>query len=405
MRKLEFLPILLANDLNAYGLARAFHEEYEIKPLLLARRDSGVINYSKIVMYEEVPNLNQTDVFLEKMDELYERYKESNPSMKLILIGCADHYVRLIVENKDHLLDKFIIPHTEKDILEKIVLKESFYELCEKYGLDYPKTFIYTKDTKDDFELEFGYPAILKPSDSVTYWETPFEGQHKVHFPASREELLDLLHKIYRAGYEGNMIIQEMIPGDDEYMHDLHVYVGKDHKVKLMNLGNVLLEEHTPKGIGSDAATISTFDEKLMLKVKEVLEGIGYQGWCDCDIKLDPRDNKFKIFEINIRQGRSHYRVTANGDNVAKYIVDDFVYDKELDLKLVDDPFYWHMIPNSIVFKYVTPEMKAKLKKLIKEGKEANTLYYKKDMSFRRSIKLFLKSLNQHRKYRKYYKK
>lgn len=404
MENQKFYPIILANDFNAYSMARAFHEEYGIKPLLLARADSGVINYSKILIYEEVPRLNEKETFLAKMDEIYDRYKAIDEEMKLLLIGCADHYVRLIVENKDYLKDKFVIPHADLNVLNNIVLKETFYELCEKYGVEYPKTFVYTKDTPKDFELSFDFPVILKPSDSVLYWLAPFEGQHKVYKLSTRVDLDDTLKKIYDAGYRGNMIIQDAIPGNDEYMYDLHVYTGKDHKVKLMNLGNVLLEEHTPKGIGSDAATISTFDKPLMLKVKKILEGIGYQGWADCDIKLDPRDGKFKIFEINIRQGRSHYRVTANGDNVAKYIVDDFIFDKKMDLKLVNDPFYWHVVPNGVVFKYVKDvDKKRQVKELIKNKKEANSLDYKKDKALKRRIKLFLKYINHYRKFKRYY--
>ena len=202
------------------------------------------------------------------------------------------------------------------------------------------------------------------------------------------------------------MIIQDIIPGNDSYMYDLHVFVGKDHKVKLMNLGNVLLEEHTPQGIGSNAATISTFNEEIMLKVKNVLEGIKYSGWADCDLKFDTRDNKFKIFEINIRQGRSHYRVTANGDNVAKYIVDDYIYNKKMSLKLVNDPYFWHMIPNGVIFKYVNDSEKKKLvKKLIKEKKEANSIYYKKDLNLKRLSRYILKNINQYIKFKKYYHK
>lgn len=406
MKNIKFQPILLASDINAYSMARAFHEEYGIKSLVLARNDSGIINDSKILIYEEERKLNETEVFLKKLNEIYDRYQLIDKDLKLILIGCADHYVRLIVENKKKLKDKFVIPHTDLNILNNIVLKETFYQLCEKYGLDYPKTFIYTKDTNKNFKLDFDFPVILKPSDSVEYWKAPFENQYKVFTINNRKELIETLDKIYNAGYKGNMIIQDIIPGNDSYMYDLHVFVGKDHKVKLMNLGNVLLEEHTPQGIGSNAATISTFNEEIMLKVKNVLEGIKYSGWADCDLKFDTRDNKFKIFEINIRQGRSHYRVTANGDNVAKYIVDDYIYNKKMSLKLVNDPYFWHMIPNGVIFKYVNDSEKKKLvKKLIKEKKEANSIYYKKDLNLKRLSRYILKNINQYIKFKKYYHK
>ena len=217
---------------------------------------------------------------------------------------------------------------------------------------------------------------------------------------------MNILDKIYEAGYPGNMIIQDRIPGYDNKMYDLHVFVGRNKKVQYMNLGNVLLEEHTPKGLGSNAATITIYNEELMLKIKNLLEDIGYEGWCDCDLKYDERDNKIKIFEINIRQGRSHYRNTGSGYNVAKYIVDAYVNNIEKDLLLVKEPYFWHVIPKKIVLDYVEDKEKLLLvKKLIKEKKVCHSLFYKKDKSIKRNIYLVLRNINQFRKYKKYYKK
>lgn len=401
----EFVPILLASDINVYSMARAFHEEYDVKSIVLARLPSGIINHSKILEFRKIDNLDDNEVFLKTVNDLYEELKDTGK--KLILIGCADHYVRLIVSNKETLKDKFVLPYTSMDVLNKIVLKETFYELCEKNNIDYPKTFIYRKGDSMDIELDFSYPVILKPSDSVLYFAASFEGQYKVYTINSKEELKDTLEKIYNAGYQGNMIIQDRIPGDDNRMYDLHVFCGRNKKVQYMNLGNVLLEEHTPKGLGSNAATITTYNEPLMLKIKDLIESIGYEGWCDCDLKYDERDGKIKIFEINIRQGRSHYRNTGSGYNVAKYIVDSYINDiMEKELILVKEHYFWHVIPKRIVLNYVEDKEKVKLvKELIRKGKVCHSLWYKRDLTFGRLKYFILRNINQFKKYKKYYKK
>lgn len=404
MKKEKFKPILLSSDINVYNMARAFYEEYCIKPLVITKKVSGIIANSKILEYEVVNDLDETDIFLQKMDEIYDLYKDKYE--KLLLIGCYDNYVRLIVDNREHLISKFVLPYTTKDVLSKIVLKESFYALCDKYNLDYPKTFVYKKSMNYNYELNFSYPVVLKPSDSVAYWKASFEGQHKVYYLNNKTELDETLKLIYDADYKGNMIIQEMIFGKDDCMYDLHVYVSKDNKVKYMNLGNVLLEEHTPKGIGSDAATITTYNEEIMLKVKYLLEDIGYSGWADCDLKYDEKDNKIKIFEINIRQGRSHYRLTGSGNNVSKYIVDDYIDNKVIDFKLEREEYLWYVVPINIVLKYVKDKDKRKkVKMLFKAKKRCHSLYYKKDLSIKRLCYLLLRDLNQYKKYRIYYKK
>ena len=400
MKTTEFLPILLASDINVYSMARAFHEEYGVKSLALARDNRGVGNHSKILDIEVIDNLDETDVFIDTLTKVYRRFEGKK---QLVLVGCADHYVRLIVENKDALKDMYILPYADKAVMDNIVLKETFYNLCSKYDLDYAKTFVYRSEIGDDFELPFDFPVVLKPSCSVSYNKHSFEGQHKVYFIDEMDELKRTLKKIYENGYDNSMIIQERIPGEDSSMYDLHVYVGSDHKVKMMNMGNVLLEEHTPKGIGSNAATIVECHEDVMKKVKFLLEDIGYQGFADCDLKFDERDGKFKIFEINIRQGRSHYRVTGGGNNLARYIIDDFLYHKPIETTIVKEPFFWHVVPLGVVYKYVKDEEKLrKVKELVKQNKYCHSLYYKKDMGLKRRLYLMLRDMNQYKKFKHY---
>lgn len=400
MNSPEFLPVLLANDINVYSMARAFHEAYHIKSLVVARNTDGTTRDSKIIITKIVENLDETDVFLQTMDEIRKEY----PGKKLMLIGCADHYVRLIVENKEKLKQSFVVPYADKAVMDNIVLKETFYGLCAKYGLDYAKTFIYKPSMNFKFNLDFGYPMVLKPSDSVAYKKHKYVGQHKVYFVENELELMEDLHKIYENGYPVNMIIQERIPGNDSAMYDLQVYVGSDHKVKLMNFGNVLLEEHTPNGIGSNAATIVDYNEPLMKKIQFMLEDINYEGLADCDIKYDYRDGKYKMFEINIRQGRSNYRVTGGGDNLAKYLVDDYIYMKELTLKYANNEFLWHVVPLRIVYKYVKDKEKLKkVKQLIRQKKVCHSLYYKEDMNLKRAIYLKYRDFRQFQYFKKYF--
>lgn len=399
MENLNLLPVLLASDINVYSMARAFHEEYNVQSLMVARDLSGPVMNSKILRYWEEKELDDSKVFLETMKKIYEENKDKT----LIVIGCADHYVRLVVENKEALKDMYVVPYSDKEVLDNIVLKETFYSLCSKYNLDYAKTLVYKKEMNLDFTLDFDFPVVLKPSDSVSYNKNSFEGQHKVYFIDNMQDLKDTLKTIYGHGYEDNMIIQERIPGDDSAMYDLQVYVGSDHKVKLMNFGNVLLEEHTPKGIGSNAATLVDYNEELMKKIQVFLEDIGYEGLADCDLKYDHRDGTYKMFEINIRQGRSHYRVTGGGDNLAKYIVEDYVLHKELPLKFVKDEYFWHVVPLGIVYKYINDEEKVKkIKRLVKEGKVCHSLYYPKDMNIKRWAYLKLRDFNQYKKYKKH---
>ena len=103
--------------------------------------------------------------------------------------------------------------------------------MCDKYGLDHPATFIYHKEMGHDFTLPFTGPFICKPSNSVTYWEHPLEGNDKVFLLQTMEELYDVLDRCYAAGYPDTMIIQDCIPGDDSYLRVLTNYSDKNGQV------------------------------------------------------------------------------------------------------------------------------------------------------------------------------
>ena len=90
--------------------------------------------------------------------------------------------------------------------------------------------------------------------------------------------------------------------------------------------------------------------------MKNFLEGIGYVGFANFDMKYDHRDGTYKLFEMNLRQGRSSYFVTAAGSNLAKWLMDDVIYHKEKPCTVATNKVLWTIIPEKIIFQYVKSE-------------------------------------------------
>lgn len=398
-KEYEFIPLLFAGDINIYSVARAFHEEYGIKAYGYGKVAGGPCYGSDIINYTADPKADQPEHFV----ELVTKFAEDHADKKVILIGCGDSYVDIASKNKYNFPENVIVPCIDNELMSQITNKERFYQLCQDHGVEYPDTFVHTKEMGYELVLPFDAPFIVKPANSITYWEHPFEGQKKVYKINSYEELCHVLKSIYDAGYEDSLIIQGFIPGDDSYMRVLTSYSNKEGKVQMMCLGHVLLEEHTPKGIGNHAVILTEKDEDLMLKYKKLLEEIGYIGFSNFDIKYDERDGRFKAFEINTRQGRSNYYVTASGANVARYLVDDYIYNKDKELELVDRDSLWLVTPKKVAFDYVKDEKaKAEMKRLIKAGKVVNPLIYKPDKALARKLRMKKNIMSHFVKYKKY---
>lgn len=397
----DFVPIILGSDINTYGMARAFYEEYQIKSIVIGKFPSGPSCNSKIIDYYADLNIDKPEVFLKIINDLAEKFSDK----KILLIGCGDNYVELIVKHRELLKENVIAPYIGEELLKNLLTKQKFYEMCERHQLDYPKTFICDKAIDDDFVLSFDFPVIVKPSNSIKYWKNEFEGQKKVYRLNNYDELKSVVNEIYQAGYDDSLIIQEYIPGDDSFLRIMVGYSGKDNKVKLMSLARVMLEEYTPQGLGSTSLLITDYNQELSERIKYFLEEIGYTGFFTFDIKYDQRDGKYKMLEINCRQGRSSYYVTAAGLNLAKYVTEEHIYDRNFDdFQIVNNKILWTVIPMPIAYKYVKDKQNlAEIKELIKNKKVSKSLFLKGDNKLKRLFYLYKSYLGQFIKYKKYY--
>lgn len=396
----EFKPLLFAGDINVYSVARAFHEAYGIKVKAYGKYPVFPCADSRIIDYTANAGADKQEIFL----ELVHNYAKEHNSSDIILIGCGDSYVELIARNKGHYPENVIAPYIDIDLMQELIHKEKFYNMCKKYNIDYPDTFVHRKEMGNDFELPFAPPYIIKPSNGIMYWNNAFPTQKKVYKEDTREDLERVLDDIYSAGYEDSIIIQNFIPGDDSYMRVLTSYSDRKGKVVMMCLGHVLLEEHTPHGIGNHAVIITEENQELCGKMKEFLEGIDYVGWSNFDIKFDDRDGKYKVFEINTRQGRSNYYVTGSGANVAKYFVEDRIYHKDIEFQTFGEPHLWRMIPKGVMYKYVNKAYIGTLKELVKKGKDCHSLIYDKESGLKRKLKQFKGQMGHYYKFKKYMK-
>lgn len=397
----EFIPVLMGNDINVYSMARAFHEEYRLRSTVFCKIASGPCRDSDIIDLNPINNIDESSVFLKHINQ----FALEHIDKIILLIGCGDNYVEVISKNLDKLENNIIAPYMDFSKIEPLTDKKNFYRLCEKYNIDYPLTAIISKENKDNFHLNFDPPYVIKPADSVEYWKYPFLGQDKVFIVDTRTELEEISLKIFNSGYGESIVIQEFVPGDDSNMRVLTAYSDREGRVKLMALGHVLLEEHTPTGIGNHAVILNEYNEELNLKFKDFLEDISYKGFSNFDLKYDKRDGKYKAFELNPRQGRSNYYVTNSGYNLAKVIVDDYIKGKSIsELQVVSNEKLWMVVPKRVAMKYIySDDSKNTMKRLIRSNDYVNPLLYTKDKNLKRKLWVMKNIASHYKKFKKYY--
>lgn len=403
----DFNVLILGSDFNAYYMARCYHELYHEKVNVIAKKAIGVVSYSQIVNFKEVADFENADVFVATLNEYAKERKEDT----ILLIGTSDELVRLIIENKQKLDKKYVHNYPTLEILNQVLVKDTFYQTFENCEFEIPKTYIYPcgKNVKLDEEKvqKLMYPLIVKPGNNIEYHQHKFEGMFKVFKVHSREELGEVIEKIERSGYQSNLVIQEFIPGDDCALFDSVFYCSKDKKVQLMTLAQIGLQERNPGGIGNCTVLLNGFnehgyDETSVEPLKKFMERIGYQGFAEFDLKYDDRDKKYKVLEINPRQARCSYYLTAGGHNLVQYLIDDLIYHKEKPCTLMKEKIALSFVPKSVIKKYVTSEpLRKEILELAKQKKMVNPLKYKQDKDFRRRLYLIAKDFSYKKKYKK----
>lgn len=400
MKNYSFLPVIVGTNINAYNMARSFHEAYRIKPVIVGRAPLAFTEYSSITTIQEMnPGLHNPSVFVSFLKEVAQKYAKTN--QKLILIGTDDLYVELIIKNQQALSEDFVFNYMSEELMDEVYIKRNFYELCNKHGLDTPATYYHSCASDKAFEEEVMFPVIIKPSDGVQYYRHPFEGLQKIYKVDSHEEINKVIKMVRSGGYTEDLIIQDFIPGDDTFMWDAVYYANQAGKGQVISFAQVALQEHEMTAIGNYTALITRFNKEMMTKLVDFCEAIGYVGFGNFDLKYDERDGKFKVFEVNIRQGRSSYYINACGQNMAELFVDDLIYNKEKPLVYIDKPMLFTVVPKYVLKHFVRDaEMQEEIKTLLKQGNYVNPLFYKYDTNFKRKLYLALRQVNYVKKYR-----
>ena len=402
----EVKILIIGTDINAYYMARNFHEEYNIKSHLIGRVSMFFTSLSQIIEdVTIVENLIEDNVFVDTLVSFAKKIKNK----KIILIGCNDDYVSLIIKHREILKKYFLFNYTDYELLNKIVNKENFYNAYNDSIIDLPLTYIY--NINDDFDnnriKEFSYPLILKPSNVIEYHNHSFVGQKKVYKIFDYEELVKVINDVRNSGYNDKLMIQEFIPGDDTLLFDCVFYVSSKKEVWLQTFAQIGLQEHTESGIGNLTVLINGYNEfnntdEIKEKLKKFLLDIGFNGICEFDLKYDVRDKKFKVFEINPRQARSSYYLTKCGYNLAKYLVDDLIYHKNHDFVFIDNKVALSFVPDFVVRTNIkNKKYKKEFFRLKRNKMFTHPLSYKKDLSVKRRVWLFKRGINYIRKYMK----
>lgn len=385
---MDFEVLIMGSDANAYYMARCCYEKYHKKAHLIGAYYRAFTKYSNILTIEYDKEIWNEEGFLNAL----KRYRKTHKG-KVLLIVSNETYAEFIAKNREKLKKDFYFNYPSIEIIKSLTTKELFYKTYENSCLDFPKTLYYDCQKNEKIECDFSFPLIVKPSNVVEYNHIEFEGKKKIYKIESEKELKEVIHCIQKSGYQDTLVIQEFIPGDDSHLFDAVVYADRNNKVSLISFAQIGLQEHASKMVGNAAILINgynTYDGnvlKMVEKIKTFMEKIGYMGFAEFDMKYDERDHKFKVLEINARQGRCSYYISAVGYNLVETMVNDLILEKDIPYHFINEEVLLSFVPKKVAKTYIKNEQfKRQALKMWK--RHVNPMKCRMDKSFLRKILL-----------------
>lgn len=398
-------PVVVGGDIGAYGTARAFHEAYGVRTVVLAGVSTGAVAHSVAVDHRVVPDLEDDDALVAAVRAV----AAEHPEVPHLVLGSADQAVHALVRVRDRLTEgtAVVVPYADATTMAEVTTKAGFSRLCEELGLPHPRTVVLRVGT-DVPPAGLTFPVVVKASSSAQFHEVEFAGKRKVAYAVDDAELSALLERMAAAGFDGEVVVQERIPGTDEDMAAVNAFCGPDGGVRFLLLGQVLLEEATPNGLGNSVAQITGGDaahDEAVAHARRLLEHVGWSWFANLDLMRDPRDGRYRFLELNPRVGRSGYAVTAAGYNVGRMYGDAVAGTEENSPEPVvgEREHLFTVVPLQLLRRYVTAGTWERVRRLHRAGAVTNVFYYRAERDPRRWSYVVTAMANQFRKFRRWH--
>lgn len=228
---------------------------------------------------------------------------------KAVLFALSDNDVLLVSENREKLSPYYEIVMPDHETVLRLLTKDGLRKTAIELNIPAPKT-VHPKSAEDLNSLadDLMFPVILKPVESL-YWHkkeiadllraSALSGHAKVVVCGNKEELFEAYQKI--AVFDNRMIVQEVIPGEDDQLVYFASYTNRNSETIASFAGRKI--RIIPAGFGSASYVKTIADAELSAVALKLLAGVKYQGPCGIEFKKDPRDNLYKLVEVNARFG------------------------------------------------------------------------------------------------------
>jgi len=287
--------VIVGGDFHGLGIVRSLGRQGV--PICIIDDEYSIGRFSRYTsMVIKAPSLRserQTVDFLINSARL-------NNLKGWVLFPTRDELVATFSRHKAELSEWFRVPTPDWETTKWAWNKWNTYSLAEKLGIPIPKTWCpRTLEELDALDIQF--PIGVKPAVKEDFF---YATGAKAWRANNREELTTLFKQASGHSGKNEILIQEIVPGDGNYQFSSCMFFKDGNAVGSMEAQR--WRQHPPE-FGRAATYVETIDlpevEALTLKF---LRAINYYGLAEVEYKLDSRDGKYKLLDVNARTWGFH---------------------------------------------------------------------------------------------------
>ncbi len=225
-------------------------------------------------------------------------YLTSLDLAEAVLIPCSDRWALAVAGLPAELRHRFPASSAPHDAVASFVDKDRFQALVDRLDLPRPRSIPITRPSDlalaTDEDLADGF---LKPTESQRH-NLVFKS--KGSFVGSRDEAIRLVEEAATAGI--TFLLQEWIPGDMSQTFLIDGFVDRTGAITAMAARRrVRMDPPRLANTCCDVTIPLAEVEACMPALRTLLDAVAYRGIFNVEFKLDARDGRFKIIELNPR--------------------------------------------------------------------------------------------------------
>ena len=225
-----------------------------------------------------------------------------------VLFPTRDEHVAAFSRHRDELAKVFRVPTPAWDVVKWAWNKWNTYSLAQKLEIPIPRTWC-PKSVEDIDAIDAEFPLGVKPAVKEDFF---YATKAKAWRANNRDELRDLFVKA--SGHVGanEVLVQEIIPGDGSCQFSSCMFF--KNGIAIGSMAAQRWRQHPPE-FGRAATFVESLDliPELEEPTLRFLRAINYYGLAEVEYKLDPRDGKFKLLDVNVRTWGFHSLGAAAG--------------------------------------------------------------------------------------------